>query len=354
MRDIADEVQPWIDRGERVAVATVVGVYRSAPRPPGAKMAVAQSGEIAGAVSGGCVEGAVADVAEQVLADGVPRLRHFGYADEVAWDVGLPCGGEIDVWVEPWAHSRLSALWRAGERAAHVTRLGPGAARHLLVLADGVVEGTLGTEAVDREAVAAARELMWRERSGRHRLEDVDLFVDVVAPPPRVVVVGAVDFAADVCSVARATGFRCFVIDPRSRFATPARFPDAEQVLAAWPQEGFARLGGLDRATSVAVLTHDPKLDDAALLAALRSEAGYVGAMGSRKAQAVRRQRLLEAGVTAKELSRLSAPIGLDLGGLTAEETALSIVAEIVAMRHGRSGGRLAGATGRIHDLPSA
>ena len=354
MRDIADPVRSWIDRGDRVAVATVVDVYRSAPRPPGAKMAVAQSGEIAGAVSGGCVEGAVADVAEQVLADGVPRLRHFGYADELAWDVGLPCGGEIDVWVEPWAHNRLSESWRAGERAAQVTRLEPGARRHLVVLEGGGVEGSLGGEALERTAVAAARELMWLERSERRRLDDVDVFVDVVAPPPRLIVVGAVDFAAAVCSVARATGFRCFVVDPRSRFATPARFPDAEQVLEAWPQEGFARLGGLDRATSVAVLTHDPKLDDAALLAALRSEAGYVGAMGSRNAQAVRRQRLLGAGLTPKELSRLSAPIGLDLGGLTAEETALSIVAEIVAMRHGRGGGRLVGATGRIHDLPSA
>ncbi len=351
MKDILDDVAPWLAQGERPAVATVVGVYRSAPRPPGAKMAVSERGAIAGAVSGGCVEGAVVEVAEQVLRDGVPRLEHFGYADEVAWDAGLPCGGEIDVWVEPWGHDRLGELARAGERAARVSVLGAGAPRALLVRADGAVEGTLGEDALDAAAVGAAEELMWVERSERRRVAGTDVFVDVVAPPPRLVVVGAVDFAAAVCAIARAAGFRCFVVDPRSRFATPERFPDAERVVAGWPQDAFAQLGGLDPATSVAVLTHDPKLDDAALLAALRSDAGYVGAMGSRKAQAVRRERLLDAGLGEDELARLSAPIGLDLGAVSAGETALSIVAEIVALRHGRGGGRLVHARGRIHDI---
>jgi xanthine dehydrogenase accessory factor len=219
------------------------------------------------------------------------------------------------------------------------------------VRADGAVEGSLGSAELDRAAVAAAEELMWAERSERRTVGDVTLFVDVVHPPPRLVVVGAVDFAASVCELARAAGLRPFVIDPRARFATPERFPHAEEVVVAWPSDGFARLGGLDRATAVAVLTHDPKLDDDALVAALRSDAGYVGAMGSRKAQAVRRERLLALGLGEAELARLSAPIGLDLGATSAAETALSIVAEVVAHRHGRAGGRLAHAKGRIHEV---
>lgn len=351
MNDILDDVAGFRARGERVAVATVVGVYRSAPRPPGAKMAVSEAGAISGAVSGGCVESAVVELAEEVLRTGRPRLEHFGYADEEAWEVGLPCGGEIDVWVEPWGHDALAALAEAGGRGARVIRL-DGAGAGLLVRADGAVEGSLGPGGLDAEAVAAAEELMWAERSARRVLAgDVEVFVDVVHPPPRLVVVGAVDFAASVCEIARAAGFRAFVVDPRGRFATPERFPAAEEVVVAWPADGFARLGGLDRATAVAVLTHDPKLDDDALVAALRSPAGYVGAMGSRKAQAVRRERLLAAGLGEEEIARLRAPIGLDLGAVSAGETALSIVAEIVAERHGRQGGPLATATGRIHDL---
>ena len=188
---------------------------------------------------------------------------------------------------------------------------------------------------------------MWAERSERQG----DLFVDVTFPPPRLIVFGAVDFAAALCQMASATGWRAFVVDPRARFAQPARFPDAEEVVAAWPEEAFKRLGGIDRATAIAVLTHDPKLDDAALVLALRSDAGYIGAMGSRRAQDKRRERLLAKGIEDSDLERVCAPIGLDLGALTAEETALSIMGEIVAMRHGRTGGRLAHASGRIHEV---
>jgi xanthine dehydrogenase accessory factor len=201
-------------------------------------------------------------------------------------------------------------------------------------------------EALEPGLLEAARELMWRERSALHG----DHFIDVTHPDPRLFIVGAVDFARQVCRVARTAGWRPFVIDPRGFFATAERFPDAEEVVAAWPQAGFDRLG-IDRATAIAVLTHDPKLDDAALLAALASDAGYIGAMGSRRAQAARRERLLEHGVAVEALERIAAPIGLDLGALTAEETALSIMAEIVAARHGRSGGRLRDAAGRIHDV---
>ena len=221
----------------------------------------------------------------------------------------------------------------------------------LLVQADGHTSGGLGDPELDRAALAAAEELMWAERSELREVGDVSLFVDVTAPAPRLVVFGAVDYAAALCRLARAAGWRAFVCDPRSQFATRERFPDAEEVIAAWPDEAFARIGGIDRATYVAVLTHDPKLDDAALALALRSEAPYVGAMGSRRAQAQRRERLLAAGLDEELLDRVAAPIGLDLGALTPEETALSIMAEVVAVRHGRDGGRLSKAGGRIHEV---
>jgi xanthine dehydrogenase accessory factor len=221
----------------------------------------------------------------------------------------------------------------------------------LLVLADGSASGGLGDADLDRAATAAAEELMWAERSELRDVGDVTLFVDVTAPAPRLVIFGAVDYAAALCRLARAAGWRPFVCDPRSQFATRGRFPDAEEVIAAWPQDAFARIGGIDRATYIAVLTHDPKLDDAALELALRSEAPYVGAMGSRRAQAQRRERLLAAGLDEALIDRVAAPIGLDLGALTPEETALSIMSEVVAVRHGRQGGRLSSAGGRIHEV---
>jgi xanthine dehydrogenase accessory factor len=243
------------------------------------------------------------------------------------------------------AASEFTDLARDGGRGALVTNLTDGA--KILIAADGARTGSLGDPVLDEEATRLADELMWAERAERRG----DLFVDVTFPPPRLIVCGAVDFAAALCRMAKAAGWRAFVVDPRARFAQPARFPDAEEVVAAWPEEAFTRLGGIDRATAIAVLTHDPKLDDAALVLALRSDAGYIGAMGSRRAQAKRRERLLAKGIEDADLERISAPIGLDLGALTAEETALSIIGEIVAMRHGRSGGRLAHASGRIHEV---
>jgi xanthine dehydrogenase accessory factor len=242
--------------------------------------------------------------------------------------------------------SAFAELARSGGRGALVTNL-EGGTEKLLVHHDGRTEGTLGDPVLDEEAAQHADELMWAERSERRG----DLFIDVTFPPPRLIVFGAVDFAAALCKMAKVIGWRAFVVDPRARFAQPARFPDAEQVVAAWPEEAFQRLGGIDRATAIAVLTHDPKLDDAALVLALRSNAGYIGAMGSRRAQAKRRERLLAKGIEDAEMERISAPIGLDLGALTAEETALSIMGEIVAMRHGRPGGRLAHSQGRIHEV---
>jgi xanthine dehydrogenase accessory factor len=245
----------------------------------------------------------------------------------------------------------LQSEFAAAERAALVTVVAGAPHARLLVRPDQSVEGTLGSAELDAAAVALAEELMWAERSERREVGEVSLFVDVTAPPPRLVMFGAVDFAGALCRMARAADWRPYVIDPRGRFATRERFPDAEEIVVAWPEEAFARLGGIDRATYIAVLTHDPKLDDAALTLAVRSEAAYIGAMGSRRAQEKRRERLLAAGLSDEDLARVAAPIGLDLGGLTAEETALSIMAEVVAVRNGRSGGRLSNASGRIHEV---
>jgi xanthine dehydrogenase accessory factor len=347
---VLPEIERWRQRGDRIAVATVVDVQRSAPRAPGAKMAINEKGEIAGGVSGGCVEGAVVEIAEQVMGGAPPQLVHFGIADSDAWDVGLPCGGEIDVWIQEYEPSRFEEVAKAGGRAVEVTLLEgarPGA--KLMIEADGGRQGSLGAPELDDEAVRAAGELIWTDTSERRG----PLFIDVVAPAPRLILFGAVDIAAHLCRLARGCGWRPFVVDPRARFATSDRFPDAEEVIAAWPEEAFARLGGIDPATSIVVLTHDPKLDDAALTIALRSPARFVGGMGSRRAQAARRERLLASGMGEEELERLSAPVGLDLGAVGREETALSILAEVVAARHGREGGRLAAGGGRVHQVPA-
>jgi xanthine dehydrogenase accessory factor len=346
VKDVLDDITRWSEQGDRVALATVIGFKRSAPRPPGSKMAINERGEVSGAVSGGCVEGAVVAIADDVLRGGEPQLLHFGIADDEAWDVGLPCGGEIDVWVQAYQRGRFAEITRAGGRAAEVTLLSgarPGA--KLLLEPDGARLGSLGAPELDDEAARVAGELLWAEYSERRG----ELFFDVVAPPPRLILFGAVDVAVALSRLARDAGWRAYVVDPRARFATPARFPAAEDVIAAWPEEAFARLGGIDPATSIAVLTHDPKLDDAALEIALRSPARFVGAMGSRRAQEARRERLTALGIADEEIARLSAPLGLDLGAASSEETALSILAEVVAARHGRSGGRLAEAKGSIH-----
>ena len=350
MKDVLAQIEAWSARGDRVALATVIEVRRSAPRAPGAKMAINEKGEIAGGVSGGCVEGAVVEIAEGVLAGGPPRLAQFGIADPEAWEVGLPCGGEIDVWIEAYGPGRFAQVAAAGGRAAEVTLLEgacPGA--KLVLEADGARSGSLGAPELDDQATELASDLLWSGASARRG----SLFIDVVAPAPRLILFGAVDLAAPLCTLARVAGWRPYVVDPRARFATAARFPDAEAVLAAWPEAAFARLGGIDPATSIVVLTHDPKLDDAALMLALRSPARFIGAMGSRRAQASRRERLLAAGLEEAELERLSAPVGLDLGAISREETAMSILAEVVAASHGREGGRLTHAAGRIHQVPA-
>ena len=251
--------------------------------------------------------------------------------------------------------SEFARLAREGERGALVTVVrsenGPAVGTRMLVRADGSVDGSLGDSSLDDAGRRYAEELMWgTERSELRDVDGVGLFVDVAAPSPRIFIFGAVDFALALCRTARVTGWRPYVIDPRSRFATRERFPEAEDVVAAWPAEAVERLGGIGRATYIVILHHDPKLDDAALQVAFDSDTPYIGAMGSRRAQAKRRERMLAAGIAEDQLERVSAPIGLDIGALGAEETALSIMAEVVAVRNGHSGGRLADAQGRIHE----
>jgi xanthine dehydrogenase accessory factor len=245
------------------------------------------------------------------------------------------------------AQGSFAEIAREDGRAALVTAVsGPHLGARLLVAADGAQEGTLGDPELDAEAVGHAEELMWAERSELRG----DLFIDVTAPDPRLLIFGAVEYANHLSHFARLTGWRPYVIDPRRQFATRERFPHAVDVVAAWPQAAVEQLGEIDRATYLAVLTHDPKIDDEVLVLALGAEPAYIGAMGSKRAQAERRERLLAAGVDEDELARISAPVGLDLGALSSEEVALSIMAELVAVRYGREGGRLSQRTaGRIH-----
>jgi xanthine dehydrogenase accessory factor len=357
VKDVLEVIDDWASSGRSVALATVVDTKRSAPQPAGTKMAVSDGGALVGAVSGGCVEGAVVQVAERILrGEEGPQLLDYGIADEDAWDVGLPCGGEISIWAELYRDDGPQAAFtetaRRGGRAALVTAIAgvPEAGAKLLVV-DGEpgAVGTLGDPELDAAATAAAEEAMWAEHSELLEEAGATLFVDAVAPPPRLIIFGAVDFAAQLAAFAKVAGWRAFVVDPRKRFATADRFPGAERVIAEWPEKAFAELDGIDRATSIAVLTHDPKLDDAVLTIALRSDAKYIGAMGSRRAQERRRARLLDAGLDDHDLERLAAPIGLDIGAATAAETALSILAEIIAVRHGHDGRRLTDVKGRIH-----
>ena len=245
------------------------------------------------------------------------------------------------------AQSAFAEVAREDKRAALVTVVsGPHAGDRLLVRADGGTEGSIGDAELEAEAIAGANDLMWEERSEVRG----DLFIDVTAPAPRVLIFGAVEYANHLAHFARVTGWRPYVIDPRAQFATRERFPDADEVVVSWPGDAFEHLGGIDKATYLAVLTHDPKIDDEVLTLALSAEPAYIGAMGAKRTQADRRERLLAAGVAEEDLARISAPIGVDLGGSSAEEVALAIMAELVAVRYGRNAGRLSErGPGKIH-----
>jgi xanthine dehydrogenase accessory factor len=322
MESVLSQAGRWRELGRRVAVATVVATRRSAPRPVGSKLVVSETGQLAGSVSGGCVENDVVLAAQDVLAGGPPRLLTYGITDEMAFGVGLPCGGEIDVFVEE--------LMDAERPDVTLT----------VVAGEGV-----GERLDDPELLEVARR---RGRSHVLELGDRTVLADVSAPPTRLFVYGAVDTAEALCRAAKLLGWRTIVADARASFATPERIPSADELLLLWPEEALAQVQP-DLGTAVVVLTHDDKFDLPLIRGALASDAFYVGWIGSRRNQERRRGLLREEGVTDDELARIAGPSGLDIGADTPAETALSMLAEIVAVRANRAGGRLKDAETRIH-----
>ncbi|WP_139977599.1 XdhC family protein [Nocardioides litoris] len=370
MRDVLAELMAWWEAGETVGVGTVVATFRSAPRPPGASMLVGPDATAVGSVSGGCVEGAVYELAQSVVESGDPILERYGVSDDDAFAVGLTCGGILDVWVEKVSRETFPELGEvvadveAGRPVALATVIDhPDPARvgtRLVVRPDG--EGTRlwsdrATDAVHDDVLgllaSGTNATLSYGPDGERRGEGMRVFVWAFAPKPRLLVFGAIDFAAAVARVGSFLGYDVTVCDARPVFATASRFPDADRVVVDWPHrylQGEVEAGAIDQRTVVTVLTHDPKFDVPLLEVALRlPDVAYVGAMGSRRTHDDRMARLREVGLTDDELARLSSPIGLDLGARTPEETAISIAAEIIAGRWGGSGERLSGLDGRIH-----
>ncbi|MEU2654725.1 XdhC/CoxI family protein [Streptomyces sp. NPDC007325] len=363
MLDIAEELHRWVEQGRDFAVATVVAVGGSAPRQPGAALAVDSEGTAIGSVSGGCVEGAVYELCQTALDDGRTVVERFGYSDEDAFAVGLTCGGIIDILVTPVRGGVFPAALAAavsGEAAA-LARIVSGPeellGQALLVHPDGSYEGKLGGHPeLDRTAAAEARALLDAGRTGTVEIgedgsrcgQPLSLLVESSVPAPRMIVFGAIDFASALVRVGKFLGYHVTVCDARPVFATRLRFPEADEIVVEWPHR-YLESTEVDARTVLCVLTHDAKFDVPLLQAALKLPVAYVGAMGSRRTHEDRNERLREVGVTELELARLRSPIGLDLGARTPEETALSIGAEIVANRRGGSGASLTGAHTPIH-----
>ncbi len=311
MREVIDEIRGWRSAGEDVAIATVVETWGSSPRPLGSKMVVTASGRMGGSVSNGCIEGAVFEEALEVLKSGQARLAAFGVADETAFEVGLACGGHIEVFIQPVTDVHDSAL------------------DHILEERPFTLRTNLGT---------GQTELVERPPDFEVARRDGDWFEEPFRRPLHMVIVGAIHIAIPLHRLAKLMGYRVTVVDARAKFATEERFPDADRILVQWPDEAFTGLR-LDHSTAVVILTHDPKFDMPALRSVLPSDAGYIGAIGSRKTNANRFAALREEGFTDEELARVHGPIGLDLGGRGAEETALGIMAEVTAVRYGGSAG---------------
>jgi xanthine dehydrogenase accessory factor len=311
VREVLNEVAAWTRAGEEVALATVVETWGSSPRPLGSKMVVTRSGKMAGSVSNGCIEGAVFEEAQKVLQSKRPKVAAFGVADDVAFEVGLACGGHIEVYVQPLTstHERLIAMLQRDEAATLRTNL-----------ATGEVELTSGAP--------SGSELARREG---------DWFIEPLRRPAHLVIVGAIHIAIPLHRLAKLMGYRVTVVDARAKFATRMRFPEADELIVAWPDEAMSKLA-LDNSTYVVILTHDPKFDLPALRSVLGKEVGYIGAIGSRKTNQNRFDALRAEGFTEEQLSRVHGPVGLDLGGRGAEETALGILAEITAVRFGGTG----------------
>ena len=368
MRDVLDDLVGWWQAGQTVGMGTVVATWRSAPRPAGASMLVGPDGTAVGSVSGGCVEGAVYEEAKDAVETGQPTLQRYGVSDDDAFAVGLTCGGILDVFVEPVSRESFPEL---GEIKESVDRHEPAAVvtcvkgpddrlGRRMVLWPDRASGSFGLQRLDDAVAADARGMLAAGRTGmlhfghdgERRGDELELFVNSFAPPARMVVFGAIDFAAAVARVGSFLGYRVTVCDARPVFATPRRFPDADEVIVEWPHrylQGEVDAGRIDERTVLCVLTHDPKFDVPLLEVALRLPVAYVGAMGSRRTNDDRLKRLRELGLTDDELARLHAPIGLDVGARTPEETAVSIAAELIASRWGGTGSQLRNTDGPIH-----
>jgi xanthine dehydrogenase accessory factor len=344
MRDVLIDIDRWRESRKAVALATVIQTWGSAPRGVGAKMALTADGEIAGSVSGGCVEGAVYQAGAEVLQSGLPQLLHFGVADETAWDVGLACGGTIDVFVErldPETYNFVHTLLESEGSFAKATVIGGPAAlmgKGLIVQPAGQLRGEIGPS-VDEAIAAAATSDLARGVSKRHLLqglettdEPLEIFVEVSLPSPSLIMIGGVHISIALTTIAKSLGYRTIVIDPRRAFGSEERFGHVDRLIQAWPDEAFAQVK-LTSSTAIASLTHDPKIDDPALKIALESPAFYVGALGSRKTHSRRRGRLIAAGVPEADVDRIRGPIGLDIGAQTPEEIGLAIMAEITSAR---------------------
>ena len=352
MRELNDTIASWQSEGLDFGRAIVVRTFGSAPRPAGAVMLAAADGRLAGSVSGGCVEGAAFEEISSARQDDRARVIRYGISDEQAWDVGLACGGTIDVLVEPRLRPEIAAASRsagvcvaiplpADAPSAEFGPVTPGDGEAppsvVLVGEDGTLTGSLGSATADAALRLAALKALDRGESGTVEIEGRQVFLEAYPVKPRLVVVGAVEVARFLVRFARELGYETIVVDGRASFATPARFPDIDQLIVGWPDEVADQIG-LGPRDAVAVLTHDVKFDEPAIVEALRRGCRYVGAVGSRKTQGDRRARLREAGLTDSELDQLRGPVGLDLGGRAPAETALAIMAEVVAERRGGTG----------------
>jgi len=342
VRDILDDLDRWAGENLPIALATVIETWGSAPRRVGANMAITTSGSMAGSVSGGCVENAVVEGARDSLSDKRPRLLKFSVADETAWGVGLACGGRIEVFVRPLDTSLLPVLHAVlGEDdQAVLATIVRGSTRtlgrELIVRANGSTDGSVGNE-WDQVVLKLAQEALSQGLSRRMALnEATEIFLEVILPVPTLIVVGGVHIAQALVAFGKTLGYRTVVIDPRRAWGNAERFGGVDQLIQAWPEQAFRQVR-VTRTTAIAALTHDPKLDDPALQIALETQAFYVGALGSRATHARRRARLLEAGVTESQLSRIHAPIGMEIGADSPEEIALAIMADVTAAYHERA-----------------
>jgi xanthine dehydrogenase accessory factor len=335
MRDILADVVRWQRDDLAIALATVVETWGSSPRRAGAKMALASNGQISGSVSGGCVENAVFEAGVESLKTNRPQLLHFGVADETAWEVGLACGGSIEIFVKPLDKNifkEIRSVIEIEQQAVAATIIrGPDEilGHEFLVCEDGHVTGTLGNE-WDDTVLKLANEALLNGISRRAQLnEDVEIFLEAIIPSPTLIIVGGVHIAVSLTALAKTLGYRTIIIDPRKAWGNKERFPHADQLIQAWPGDAFEQIK-VTRSAAIAMLTHDPKLDDPALKIALNSSAFYVGALGSKSTHAKRCTRLLNNGVSEAQLSHLHAPIGMDIGAQSPEEIALAIMAEVV------------------------